>query len=174
MQCGFPPYLFQYRSDHRSPVLEPVTTNSLCLLFPKFHTDLAAALGKIGERSSDIGTIKNSNDPNSPRKRLLFVQFVNKGLTVANNLLSGPPPNVTTKDSVSFRDNVAVPDLGSLFINPLAGDLRLAKPDPRIIDLRVLLREGSRNLMEMPEQDLSARACDHGWAFACGGGVRSL
>ncbi len=49
-----------------------------------------------------------------------------------------------------------------------------SRPDPRIIDLRVLLREGSRNLMEMPEQDLYARACDHGWTFACGGGVRSL
>jgi len=49
-----------------------------------------------------------------------------------------------------------------------------SRPDPRIIDLRLLLREGGRNLMEMPEQDLYARACDHGWTFACGGGVRSL
>jgi hypothetical protein len=49
-----------------------------------------------------------------------------------------------------------------------------SRADPRIIDLRLLLREGGRNLMEMPEQDLYARACDHGWAFACGGGVRSL
>ena len=49
-----------------------------------------------------------------------------------------------------------------------------SRPDPRIIDLRLLLREGGRNLVEMPEQDLYARACDHGWTFACGGGVRSL
>ncbi|MFP6886148.1 MAG: GDSL-type esterase/lipase family protein, partial [Opitutales bacterium] len=74
------------------------------------------------------------HDPKAPHKRLLFVQFANKGLTVANNLLSGPPPNVTTKDSVSFRDNVVASNLEALFINPLAGDLRLAKPDPRIID----------------------------------------
>ncbi len=74
------------------------------------------------------------HDPKAPRKRLLFLQFANKALTVTNNLFSGPPPNVMTQDAVSFRDNVAVPDLGSLFRNPLAGDLRLAKPDPRIID----------------------------------------
>ena len=48
-----------------------------------------------------------------------------------------------------------------------------SRADPRIIDLRLLLREGGQNLMEMPERDLYARACDHGWTFACGGGVRS-
>ena len=81
-----------------------------------------------------IITHNTVHDPNGPRKRLLFVQFVNKGLSVANNLLSGPPPNVTTKDSISFSDNVVAPNLKELFINPLAGDLRLAKPDSRIID----------------------------------------
>ena len=43
----------------------------------------------------------------------------------------------------------------------------LSRADPRIIDLRLLLREGGQNLMEMPERDLYARACDHGWIFAC-------
>ena len=48
------------------------------------------------------------------------------------------------------------------------------RADPRIIDFRLLLREGGRNLMEMPEPDLFARACNHGWAFTCGGALRSL
>ena len=39
--------------------------------------------------------------------------------------------------------------------------------DPRPIDLRLLLREGGPNLLEMPEPELYARACRHGWAFAC-------
>jgi len=39
--------------------------------------------------------------------------------------------------------------------------------DPRVFDLRLLLREGGLNLQEMPEPDLFARACRHGWAFAC-------
>ena len=50
----------------------------------------------------------------------------------------------------------------------------LSRANPRIIDLRLLLREGGLNLMEMPEQDLYARACDHGWIFACDEAPRSL
>ena len=38
---------------------------------------------------------------------------------------------------------------------------------PRALDLRLLLREGGLNLMEMAEAELYARACAHGWAFAC-------
>ena len=49
-----------------------------------------------------------------------------------------------------------------------------SRADPRIIDLRLLLRQGGQNLMEMSEPDLYARACDHGWSFACGGGARAL
>jgi hypothetical protein len=41
------------------------------------------------------------------------------------------------------------------------------RPSPRALDLRLLLREGGLNLMEMPEAELFARACDHAWAFAC-------
>ena len=43
----------------------------------------------------------------------------------------------------------------------------LRRTDPHILDLRLLLREGGQNLMEMSEPDLYARACDHRWVFAC-------
>ena len=33
--------------------------------------------------------------------------------------------------------------------------------------LRLLLREGGPNLLEMPESELRTRACRHGWSFAC-------
>jgi hypothetical protein len=39
---------------------------------------------------------------------------------------------------------------------------------PRVFDLRLLLREGGLNLLDMPERDLYARACEHGWSHACG------
>ena len=39
--------------------------------------------------------------------------------------------------------------------------------DPRALDLRMLVREGGPNLIEMPEHDLYSRACKHGWRFAC-------
>lgn len=41
------------------------------------------------------------------------------------------------------------------------------RADPRALDLRLLLREGGPNLIDMPEPALYARACRHGWSFAC-------
>lgn len=41
------------------------------------------------------------------------------------------------------------------------------RADPRALDLRLLLREAGPNLLDMPEPELYARACDHGWSFAC-------
>ena len=45
----------------------------------------------------------------------------------------------------------------------------LSQADPRVLDLRLLLREAGRNLLDWTEPELYARACDHGWSFACGG-----
>lgn len=42
-----------------------------------------------------------------------------------------------------------------------------ARANPRAIDLRLLVREGGPNLVDMPEPELYARACRHGWQFAC-------
>ncbi len=50
-------------------------------------------------------------------------------------------------------------------LNLLESDTRRASP--RILDLRLLLREGGANLMEMSEPDILARACAHRWDFAC-------
>lgn len=54
-----------------------------------------------------------------------------------------------------------------------AGCLNLLEPvkatvaNPRPFDLRLLLREGGQNLLEMPEPELYQRACEHGWNYAC-------
>jgi hypothetical protein len=42
-----------------------------------------------------------------------------------------------------------------------------SRAEPRALDLRLLLREGGPNLIDMPESELYARACRHGWSFAC-------
>ena len=51
-------------------------------------------------------------------------------------------------------------------LNLLEPGRTLAAP-PKVLDLRLLLREGGRNLMDLSERDLHERACDHGWRFAC-------
>ena len=47
------------------------------------------------------------------------------------------------------------------------------RSEPRLLDLRLLVREGGQNLMEMSEQDLYARACAHEWTFACDKNARN-
>jgi Na+-translocating ferredoxin:NAD+ oxidoreductase RnfD subunit len=42
-----------------------------------------------------------------------------------------------------------------------------SRANPRLLDLRLLLREGGPNLVDMPEPELYDRACRHGWSFAC-------
>jgi hypothetical protein len=51
-------------------------------------------------------------------------------------------------------------------LNLLEPETLVAAP-PRTLDLRLLVREGRATLMEMPEPELYARACDHQWSFAC-------
>jgi hypothetical protein len=41
------------------------------------------------------------------------------------------------------------------------------RANPRAFDLRLLVREGGLNLTDTPEPELYARACRHGWEFAC-------
>ncbi len=43
----------------------------------------------------------------------------------------------------------------------------VARAEPRELDLRLLLREGGQNLMELPLPELYQRACEHDWQFAC-------
>ena len=43
----------------------------------------------------------------------------------------------------------------------------LGRGDPQELDLRLLLREGGQNLMNVPLAELHARACEHNWSFAC-------
>jgi hypothetical protein len=43
----------------------------------------------------------------------------------------------------------------------------ISEAPPRAFDLRLLLRQAGPNLIDMPEPELYARACTHGWMFAC-------
>lgn len=50
----------------------------------------------------------------------------------------------------------------------------VARAEPRELDLRLLLREGGQNLMELPLPELYQRACEHDWQFACQRSGRSI
>ncbi len=51
----------------------------------------------------------------------------------------------------------------------LLDDSSVARSDPKELDLRLMLREGGLNLLELPSNELYARACEHDWEFACSG-----
>lgn len=71
------------------------------------------------------------------------------------------------------------PELATLYLAKAcelrfqAACLNLVEPDrafrtpPKPLDLRLLLREAGRNLLDASEEDLLIRACDHEWDFAC-------
>jgi hypothetical protein len=49
----------------------------------------------------------------------------------------------------------------------LLGPESLVVAPPRTLDLRLLVRESRATLIDMPESELYARACEHQWDFAC-------
>ena len=49
----------------------------------------------------------------------------------------------------------------------LLNEDRLIADLPKELDLRLMLRQGGQNLMQMPVSDLYAKACEHDWTFAC-------
>jgi len=52
-------------------------------------------------------------------------------------------------------------------LNLLSPADELLTANPRPIDFRVLLREGGGVLIDVPEDRLLERACEHDWTFAC-------
>jgi hypothetical protein len=55
-------------------------------------------------------------------------------------------------------------------LDPASG----SRSEPRVLDLRLLTREGGLNRMDDSEPEVYARACEHGWAFACNRVATSL
>jgi hypothetical protein len=77
------------------------------------------------------------HEPESPRRRLIWVQQENGGLVVANNLLSGPTVQVTSDSRIDLRDNVASEDYSDIFADAKSGDLHLkesAKSFPQVTE----------------------------------------
>ena len=66
------------------------------------------------------------HDPASRLERLIWVLDDNDGLLVANNLLSGPDIRVTGSGEIVQQHNVAAKDLSDMFVDALAGHLRLS------------------------------------------------
>lgn len=90
--------------------------------------------GILADYTEDCRILHNSiHDPDSRLKRLIRLVHDNRGLIVANNLLSGPPPRIETDDAVQLRDN-AIGDFGGALRDVAAGDLHLRNAAPQMVD----------------------------------------
>lgn len=56
----------------------------------------------------------------------------------------------------------------------LLQDNSIARAEPTELDLRLMLREGGQNLMNLSVPELYERACEHDWDFACQEGGRKI
>ncbi len=100
--------------------------------------------GILADYTRDCRIVQNTiHDPAPRLKRLIRLVHDNEGLTVANNLLSGPPMRIETESKVQIAGNVTR-DLADALRNAALGDLHLKARTPEVSG-------AARRLAEAPE-----------------------
>ncbi len=89
--------------------------------------------GILADHTENCRIVHNSiHDPESRMRRLIRLVHENVGLSVINNLVSGPPIRVETDSKVQMEGNV-VQDLGSWFVDTSGGNLHLKGKCPEVV-----------------------------------------
>jgi hypothetical protein len=86
------------------------------------------------------------HDPQSPRGRLIWAQKTNEGLVLADNLIVGPPIQITSADEVQQQGNVV---RGSL--DQAAADVEKGVGQTRLTPAQM------RDAIELPARIKAAR-----------------
>ncbi|HSI34012.1 MAG: right-handed parallel beta-helix repeat-containing protein [Phycisphaerae bacterium] len=90
--------------------------------------------GILAHHTKDCRIVHNTvHDPTARFKRLIRIVGGAEGLTVVNNLLSGPPIRVETTDKITSRGNVER-EMAGAFVDVAAGDLHLRAAAPGVTD----------------------------------------
>jgi hypothetical protein len=90
--------------------------------------------GILADYTRDCKILHNTiHDPASRLGRLIRIVHDADGLLVAGNLLSGPPVRNESSSRITLRDN-REGEFTTLFADPAAGNLRLTRPTPEIVD----------------------------------------
>jgi hypothetical protein len=140
----------QLGNAHRA---DGVETHCLrCVARNNFITRAPEA-GIVTTYTKDCRVLHNTiHDPQSRTNRLLRMVFDNEGLLVANNLLSGPGISDESDSDIRFLGNL-LQDVSDVFVDPVHGDLHLAKPAPTIVDR-------AEAISEAPDADIDGQKRD--------------
>ncbi len=99
----------------------------------------APEAGIVTVYTKDCRILHNTiHDPQTRMNRLIRTVFTNDGLTVANNLLSGPGMSNESDSPIQFLGNL-LKDASAVFTDPSQGDLHLTPPASGIVDRGIVL-----------------------------------
>lgn len=123
-----------------------------CVALNNFITRAPEA-GIVTVFTKDCRILHNTiHDPQSSRGRLLRMVFDNDGLIVANNLLSGRAMSNESDSEIRFLGNL-LRDVSSVFVDPVGGNLHLAKAASEIVDR-------GEAIAEAPDTDIDGQKRD--------------
>lgn len=99
----------------------------------------APEAGIVTVYTKDCRVLHNTiHDPQSQTSRLIRAVFTNEGLTVANNLLSGPGMSNESDSEIQFLGNL-FRDESAAFADPAHGNLHLTSAASEIVDKAAVL-----------------------------------
>ncbi len=93
------------------------------------------------------------HEPESRYGRLIWVQNINDGLVVANNLLSGAEVLMTSESQIDQRSNFAVETLTQVFADANAGNLHLTEAAEGVVNAANRLPLVSHDIDNQPRLD---------------------
>ncbi len=118
-------------NSHRAPGTEIHCRR--CIVRNNFLTGCPEN-GILADYTEDCRIVHNTiHNPTSRLKRLIRLVHDNRGLLVANNLLSGPPMRVETDSRVRIRGNLTK-DLSGALVDTERGDLHLKVRVGEVVD----------------------------------------
>lgn len=92
------------------------------------------------------------HDPKSRMRRLIRMVHDNDGLLVANNLLSGPPPSMESRNGITIKNNL-VKVATDAFVNPKLGNLHIKSSLPEAANSGILLPDVPDDIDGTPRRE---------------------
>ena len=109
--------------------------------------------GILADHTEGCAILHNTiQDPSSRLGRLIRLVHSNAGLTVANNLLSGPKIRNESESPINFQSNLEG-DFTGAFTDPASGDLHLKDPPAEILDKGVTLPQVPEDFDREPRRE---------------------